>query len=1112
MHKNMEDCLNNKTRNFPFMNTKDKIKERTRDIKNIIIKENEVTKHRKVDIEKCFHIKKEMNLLLFIYIIFILFPISQQKNNIRYLNSVNQITLIMKKSDGYVPIFSGGENPTSVIINGVEKVPPATYVPLTEPLNTVILSWESPISSCLNLFANVQCAISIDLSQFDTSSATQMGNMFIKCINLKTVKLNNIVTSLVGDMSCMFEDCISLESLDLSSFNTQQVTSMRSMFKNCESLVSLDLSNFNTNSLVDVENMFRGASSLVSLDLSGFDITPIRMFFNMLTDCTSLTYLNLNLNADNTFLTSENNIFNDGLSNVIYCIDPTIAPHIAGIIGTMNSNNDCSNTCFSSSSKIIVEKKQCIDDCSNDDTYIYEYKNRCYSTVQQGDDSDTTKNTENTENPVNTENTENYQKTEYYNTEMTTNEFSQSSEITDKNNNDEETDRVTDNTKENDESTNIVEENTEKNTVLENNENTEVVQKFSSQNFFKETQQQINAESPVKKDEIINNIKEDLKNGNLNTLLEDVIQGEKKDLITQDKDIIFQITTSDNQKNTIYTNISTIDLGGCEQTLRGIYNINNSLPLIILKVDYYKPGLLIPIIGYEVYNPENNSQLNLSYCKDLVKINIPVSINEDKTYKYDPKSDYYNDECSTYTTDNGTDILINDRQKEYSDNNYSLCENKCEYNGYDKDTKKASCECETKPAIGAISDIIKDDNVLSNDFNSTDDKSSSTMKCVDALFSEEGLLTNIGSYLLIFSIVFFSFSTVIFYKCGYHFIESNINELMKLKSKKKKSKTDIYSKQSKKTLKKLKKKKKKHSNPVKKRFRKDLKSYEEKELSQKTSSKLKIRSIDIRLNMQNNKNNQNNTLRKKKTQRNKSIQLLTQKIEDDSCKFIKYKNCELNSMNYEKALQYDNRSFSHYYLSLLISKHVILFSFYPTNDYNIKIIKVSIFFLSFDIYFAVNTFFFNDTAIHQIYEDNGKYNYSFFMPKILLAFIISYIAIDVIRYFSLSERFLIEIRNEENKNKVSNLVSSSKRCLVIKYIVFYILSFIFLIIFWYYLSSFCAIFQNTQIYLAINSFLSFGISIIFPLLYNLIPGFVRIYSLNSKSECFYNFNKILQLF
>ena len=41
------------------------------------------------------------------------------------------------------------------------------------------------------------------------------------------------------------------------------------------------------------------------------------------------------------------------------------------------------------------------------------------------------------------------------------------------------------------------------------------------------------------------------------------------------------------------------------------------------------PGLLIPVIGYEVFHPENNSKLNLSYCEDfLINYNIPVSIDE----------------------------------------------------------------------------------------------------------------------------------------------------------------------------------------------------------------------------------------------------------------------------------------------------------------------------------------------------------------------------------------------------------------------------------------------------------------------------------------------------
>ena len=167
-----------------------------------------------------------------------------------------------------------------------------------------------------------------------------------------------------------------------------------------------------------------------------------------------------------------------------------------------------------------------------------------------------------------------------------------------------------------------------------------------------------------------------------------------------------------------------------------------------------------------------------------------MTIDEDKVYKYDPNSDFYNDDCYAYTTENGTDIILNDRQSEYSDNNLSLCENNCTFNGYDSNTKKALCECETKVQINYISNITSDENILSNNFNSTNSDSSSTniatMKCVSLLFSKNGLLKNIGSYILIFTIGLFAVSIVIFYKCGYELIESHIKDILALKTKKSK--------------------------------------------------------------------------------------------------------------------------------------------------------------------------------------------------------------------------------------------------------------------------------------------------------------------------------------
>ena len=42
-------------------------------------------------------------------------------------------------------------------------------------------------------------------------------------------------------MEYMFEKCISLKSLDISNFDTSSVTNMRHLFSNCSSLTSIDI-------------------------------------------------------------------------------------------------------------------------------------------------------------------------------------------------------------------------------------------------------------------------------------------------------------------------------------------------------------------------------------------------------------------------------------------------------------------------------------------------------------------------------------------------------------------------------------------------------------------------------------------------------------------------------------------------------------------------------------------------------------------------------------------------------------------------------------------------------------------------------------------------------
>ena len=770
------------------------------------------------------------------------------------------------------------------------------------------------------------------------------------------------------------------------------------------------------------------------------------------------------------------------------------------------------NECPPLFSKLIVNKRKCIDNCINDNEYQYEYNNECFNkcpenSIPEGnickdiiiEETDSPK----TQLLINTEIIEKIEMTE-----------------------------ITKN------SQNI--KNTE---IIDISENSEILYNWSAENFFQGLYN-ISNKNKIKKDDIIQNIRKDIINHKLDTLISNVIE-EKEDIYIKEDNTLYQITTSDNQNNNIYSNISSIKLGKCEEILKEKYNISKNDSLVILKIDYNLNGLLIPIIGYEVYHPKYKYKLNISYCEESsINYYIPVSIDEDKLFKYDPNSEYYNDECNTYTTENGTDIILDDRKDEFTYNNMSLCENICQYIEYNQENKKALCECGIRYKEFVIADLDNDTNLLAN--NLTYDNRTSNfiiMKCFEVLFSEKGLLTNIGSYILLIIFVLHLFCTIIFIKCGFQIIQNIIQDILAEEKKIRKTKnssrrkTNIFEVQlkSKKNsyfnfaqIKGLSifKKNNNNSNPIKKNKSKGKKpSFKESQINSsidnktylplKLKEKKKSKENDEKENKEKTDIIQKKFIRKKRKSRtsktNKEIkdEIINKISKKIDLKF--YNDYELNMLDYNEALIGDNRTLWKYYLSLLKTKHPLC-SFFPIKDFNLTLIKICLFFFSFSIYYAFNTIFFNLTVIHKIYEEKGRYNIAYLMPKIIYSFIISYIINFLIRFVIFSERNILLIKKEKSIIEDKEKIHTIKKCIYIKNICYFIFAIIFIGIFWYYLSSFCAVYQNTQVYLIKNTFYSFIFGIIFPFFINIFPAIFRKFSLMNKNrEWVYNMSKIIQL-
>ena len=99
---------------------------------------------------------------------------------------------------------------------------------------------------------------------------------------------------------------------------------------------------------------------------------------------------------------------------------------------------------------------------------------------------------------------------------------------------------------------------------------------------------------------------------------------------------------------------------------------------------------------------------------------------------------------------------------------------------------------------------------------------------------------------------------------------------------------------------------------------------------------------------------------------------------------------------------------------------------------------------------------------------------------------------------SLSEKNILVIKQEKDLKIATKKSKSIESCITIKFIIFFSLSNILLLFFWYFISCFCAVYTNTQMILIEDILISFAISMIYPFGLNLLPGILRIPALRTK--------------
>ena len=592
--------------------------------------------------------------------------------------------------------------------------------------------------------------------------------------------------------------------------------------------------------------------------------------------------------------------------------------------------------------------------------------------------------------------------------------------------------------------------------------------------------------------------------------------------------VIFQITTTENQKylsNNTSLNpnkISTIDLGDCEDKLREENYINRSQSLIIIKYENVNRNIKPSEknIQFDVFSP-SKEKLDLSTCKDI-NINIFIKkvlgkdtqniydITKEQGYDmFDINSKFYQDICTPYNSEGNYDVLLSDRKDHIFNNKDTKCQSNCFLFGYSVESKYVSCECNVnrdksytkiekfkpKKFYEIFISVLKYSNY-------------DVFKCYKLVFNKSAFITNLGSILILLYFLIYFICYIIFLIKGEKPLKKKLFNLIDITDNLKPNE-DINIINPKSNQNKL-------SLPPKKKGSNNINIIPNSIYVGKQNSEVQKIKLKENISKINSNNISDNSLAYSKEKLD--ITFIFGKSEEFQIKNkIKVKNkelsdFELNELEYEKAVKLDKRNFFQIYFAALKREHIIIFTFFSCNDLNLIYIKIARFFVLVATDMAMNVFFFNDETMHKIFVNYGKYDFVQQIPQILYSTILSQILEIFLCYLSMTDKYIYKIKNSQPNSKQIMILF---RCINYKLIIFFIFTFLLFCFYWYIVSSFCAVYENTQIIFIKDSLSSFLLGIIYSLFIYLIPSGFRLCSIKSvkmKYKWLYKLSDVIPFF
>ena len=236
--------------------------------------------------------------------------------------------------------------------------------------------------------------------------------------------------------------------------------------------------------------------------------------------------------------------------------------------------------------------------------------------------------------------------------------------------------------------------------------------------------------------------------------------------------------------------------------------------------------------------------------------------------------------------------------------------------------------------------------------------------------------------------------------------------------------------------------------------------------------------------------------------------------EKDEDKKRSFDNYELNNMEYYDASKYDKRSCLKTYWSVLKREHYLIFTFISRNDYNLFYIKIERFFILICTEVTMNGMFFVHETMYK--KQTGDTSFAQKIPQIIFSLLVTHAVEILLCYLSMTDKSYYKIKAIPQKEKNEQKVFDILDCMRKKLIGFFIFTFLFFLFHWYFISAFCAVYQNTQLIYLRDSAISILVSLIDPFIVYGINCLLRALSLaaccRKKMICIYKLSDVLPLF